>query len=146
MIVTGKINNLALAVFLLLGLSSFTNAQECDTEALRVQSSPALRGFAFMKSFVIESASSDDKKEFSYVLSKDVSYCIVGADSEKNNKLVVNLLDRNRKVVATNYIKQKKEFLPSIKYDCDATGVYYLEAYFKESKNSCGLLILAYKK
>ena len=144
--VTRKIFVLIVAIAFSSATSSVLFAQECDQEALRVKSSPVLRGFSFMKSFPVESASSDNKQEFSYVLSKDVSYCIVGADSDKDNKLVVNLLDRNKKVIATNYIKQKKEFLPSIKFDCDATGVYYLEAYFKESKNSCGLLILAYKK
>ncbi len=144
--VTREILRTALVLVLNFSCSIMVTGQECDTEALRVKSSAALRGFTFMKSFPIESADSDSKQSFSYVLSKDVSYCIVGADSEKNNKLVVNLLDRNRKVIATNYIKQKKEFLPSIKFNCDATGVYYLEAYFKENKNSCGLLILSYQK
>jgi hypothetical protein len=144
--VTGKILTIVMILVLNISSSTFLNGQECDTEALRVKSSSSLRGFAFMKAFPIEAADSDSKQEFSYVLSKDVSYCIVGAETENTNKLVVNLLDRNGKVIATNYIKQKKEFLPSIKFDCDATGVYYLEAYFKENKNSCGLLILAYKK
>jgi hypothetical protein len=145
MMVLEKIKRSSAAILLCL-CSCFASAQECDTESLRVKSSAALRGFSFIKGFPVESAGSDSKQEFSYVLSKDVSYCIVGAAADKGNELVVNLLDRNRKVVSTNFIKQKKEFLPSIKYDCDATGVYYIEAYFRENKNSCGLVILAFKK
>jgi hypothetical protein len=120
---------------------------DCDPEVLRSRLSVELRGFGFIKSFEIETKGSDDKKEFSYVLSKDETYRLAVADeNEKGHKLVVTLLDRNKKVIATNYNRQRKEVSTFVEYVCEATGVYYIQASFQQNESACGLVVLAHKK
>src|SRR5688572_27681618 len=84
-------------------LMSFSTSDKCDPDALLKKNAEALDDFVFIKAFPIEVSKSGDKAEYSYVLSRGISYRIVVCDEQEEGKrMIVNLLDRNRKLIATN--------------------------------------------
>ncbi|WP_317898032.1 hypothetical protein [Aurantibacillus circumpalustris] len=128
-------------------ISSFSSSNACDPEELLKKHAASLDDYVFIKSFPIETSKSDDKAEYSYVLSRGINYRIVVCDEGvAGKKMVVNLLDRNKKLIASNYLKSTKKFYGSLNYVCSATGVYYVEAFFEGDKKGCGLNILGFKK
>jgi len=119
----------------------------CNSEAFMNNCAPSLEDYVFIKSFPIESAKQGAKTEYSYVLSRGSSYRIVICDqNETGGKMVINLLDRDKKLIASNYLKSSKKFFSLLNYTCAATGVYYVEAFFEGEKKGCGLNILGFKK
>jgi hypothetical protein len=126
---------------------SFSSNPPCDPETLLKNYASELDNFVFIKSFPIEVNKSETKAEYSYVLSRAITYRIVVCNPHENgSKMIVNLLDRNKKLIASNYLKSSKKFFQTINYECSATGVYYVEAYFDGDKKGCGLNILGFKK
>lgn len=121
---------------------AFTNAfAQCDNEDFLDKCSSQLNDFTFVKSF-----ESNKKTEFSYVFSKDHSYVITVCDNATGKgKMMVNLYDRNHKLIMSSYNKASKKYYPAISYNCAATGVYYIETDFSDA-NCCGVSILGYKK
>jgi hypothetical protein len=88
-----------------------------------------------------------DKVEYSYVFSKGSTYMIIACDQQKEGeRMIVNLYDRNHKLIVSSYNKKTKTFYPDIIYPCSATGVYYMEVTFEGSKGGCGVTILGFKK
>ena len=142
-----KFSNLVLALTASLLMCSFTTSNSCDPEELLKKHAASLDDYVFIKSFPIETAKTGDKAEYSYVLSRGINYRVVICDQgEEGKKMIVNLLDRNKKLIATNYLKSTKKFYPTLNYVCSATGVYYVEAFFEGDKKGCGLNILGFKK
>ena len=126
---------------------SFNTKTSCDPEALLKNCASELDDYVFIKSFPIEVNKPDEKVEYSYVLSRAIAYRIVTCTpSESDRKMIVNLYDRNRKLIASNYLKSSKKFFQTINYECSATGVYYVQAFFDGDKKGCGLNILGFKK
>ena len=145
--ILNKLPHLILLIASTLFVSSFANAPGCDPEELLKKYAASLDDYVFIKSFPIETSKAGDKAEYSYVLSRGINYRIVICDQgEEGKKMIVNLLDRNKKLIATNYLKSNKKFYPTLNYVCSATGVYYVEAFFEGEKKSCGLNILGFKK
>ena len=141
-----KFSQVILAITTALMISSFT-LNPCDPEELLRKHAAALDDYVFIKSFPIETTKAGDKAEYSYVLSRGINYRIVVCDQgEEGKKMVVNLLDRNKKLIASNYLKTNKKFYGTLNYVCSATGVYYVEAFFEGEKKGCGLNILGFKK
>lgn len=127
--------------------SAFTSVAGCDPEELLKKFASSLDDYVFIKSFPVETNKTGDTYEYSYVLSRGVDYRIVICDQgEAGKKMVVNLLDRNKKLIASNFLKSTKKFYPTLNYACPATGVYYVEASFEGEKKGCGLNILGFKK
>ncbi len=125
-------------IFLIAALEGFS---QCDNEDFLDKCSSQLNEFTFVKSF-----ESSKKTEFSYVFSKDHSYVLTVCDnSTAKGKMMVNLYDRNHKLITSSYNKASKKYYPAISYNCSATGVYYIETDFSDS-NCCGVSILGYKK
>lgn len=142
-----KFSQLLLTISATLLISSFTFTNPCDPEELLRKHASSLDDYVFIKAFPIETAKTGDKAEYSYVLSRGINYRIVVCDQgEEGKKMVVNLLDRNKKLIATNYLKSNKKFYATLNYICSATGVYYVEAFFEGEKKGCGLNILGFKK
>jgi hypothetical protein len=140
--------NANLLLILILGVltSSLTSGPECGSDEYLDKFAPILGDYTFIKVFNVQINKVDGKSEFSYVFSKGSNYRIVVGDlNEAGNKMVVNFYDRNRKLIASNYMKSNKKFYPSINYTCSATGVYYVEAYFENGKTGCGINILGFK-
>jgi len=141
-----KFSHLILALSTALLASSFTSSNPCDPEDLLKKHAASLDDYVFIKAFPIETSKTADKAEYSYVLSRGINYRIVVCDGDEEKKMVVNLLDRNKKLIATNYLKSNKKFYSTLNYVCSATGVYYVEASFEGEKKGCGLNILGFKK
>jgi hypothetical protein len=59
--------------------------------------------------------------------------------------MVLNLYDRNHKLIATN--KANEKYYNKVGYNCTATGVYYIETYIDNNAKGCGVSsILGFKK
>jgi hypothetical protein len=128
-------------------ITSFKSGPECGSDEFLDKFAPALGDYTFIKAFNVEISKSGDKNEFSYVFSKGSNYRIVICDQNgEGNRMVVNFYDRNKKLIASNYMKSSKKFFPTLNYTCAATGVYYVESYFENEKNGCGVNILGFKQ
>ena len=126
--------------------TSLALGPDCGSDAFLDKFAPALGDFTFIKAFNVEINKADEKNEFSYVFSKGSNYRIVICDQNgEGNKMVVNFYDRNKKLIASNYMKSSKKFFPTLNYTCSATGVYYVESYFENGKSGCGVDILGFK-
>jgi|ERR1035437_2615899 hypothetical protein len=126
---------------------SLTSGNDCGSDAFIDKCAPALGDYTFIKTFNIDVSKSKEKKiEFSYVFSKGSNYRIVICDQNTDgNKMIVNFYDRNKKLIASNYMKSSKKFFPTLNYTCSATGVYYVESSFEGGKDGCGANILGFK-
>ncbi len=142
-----KISTLALILATFFLLMSFKLSPPCDTEKLLTKFAPSLEDFVFITTFKVYSEKEGDKTNYSYVLSRGTNYKIVVCDeNEAGNHMIVNFFDRNKKLIASNYLKSSKKFFPSINFACQVTGVYYMEAFFEGEKKGCGINILGFKK
>lgn len=123
---------------------------QCSSDEFMDKCASTLGGFTFIKSFEVLSSKNvkESPNDFSYVLSKGSTYMIIICDQNvAGNKMVVELYDRNKKLIASNFNKQTKKFYPSLSYPCGATGVYYIESYFENGKQAtCGVNILGFNK
>lgn len=142
-------NKSALLAGLLMFLGVLTYAQQCEDESFRDGCAQLLGDYTFVKSFEIDE--SRMKKtgviEYSYVLSKGTNYVITGCDQAKpGGRLIVELFDRNRKLIASSYDKRSKKHYPKLGYNCTATGVYYLKYHFEKDKADCGISVLGFSK
>lgn len=140
-----------IVIFILLASCSmiifaFLPSKTCYEELFQ-KNCDALEPYTFIKSFPIEINKQGQKFEYSYVFSKDSEYrVVIGDTKEVGKRMIVNFYDRNKKFVASNYVKQSKKFYSSINYLCTATGVYYVEASYEGDKPGCGVNILGFKK
>lgn len=142
-----KFFQLSLAILICLATYSFTSLPLCDPEELLKKCASSLDNYVFIKSFNIETGKAGEKSEYSYVLSRGINYRIVIYDENgEGKKMIVNLLDRNKKLIASNFLKSSKKIYPTLNYECSATGVYYVEAFFEGEKKGCGINILGFKK
>ncbi len=123
-----------------------SNAQ-CNVELYSQRSLKRVKGgYMFVKSFRINGKQGSRRKlEYTCVFSKDMSYQIhiAGADG-KSDGIVGTLYNPERRKLASNFFEG--EFFQSIRYDCKATGIYYLAFTFRESSNYCGAAILSFKR
>ncbi len=133
--------------FIFFVLTVFVGKAQCDIDALMSKYAPVLDEFVFIKSFNIDVKKDGDKSTYSYVFSRGNEYRIVLSDQNSTGKkMIINLLDRDKKLIASNFLKSGKKFYPTVNYICSATGVYYIEAYFEGDKQGCGINILGVKK
>jgi len=140
---------LIIRIVLIVGvLCSFNlKAQTCGTDAFLDNCAPLLGDFTFIKTFPVNVKIEGEKKEVSYVFSKGSTYRIVICDEAiKGKEMKVKLFDRNKKLIASNYLSSSRKYYPVLNYTCTATGVYYVQSSFKPSKKGCGVLILGFSK
>lgn len=131
-----------LTSFVMILISNITMSQ-CMDEKLKASCSSLLNSYIFVKSFKVNTGST----EYSYVFSRGTNYVITVCDeAEANNKMVVELYDRAHKLVASSFDKKTGKQYAKIGYQCSATGVYYMKYSFKGGKPSCGVSVLGFKR
>lgn len=139
---------LALLTLLFLGPPKTIQAQ-CSSNAFYDACAANLENFSFAKSFEINTGSSVEKEakltEYQYVFSKGTYYLITICSPDEANPMVLNLYDRDHKLISSSYDKKKRKYFSTLEYQCNATGVYYLEYTFK-SKPNCGISYLGFKR
>jgi hypothetical protein len=137
-------NRLSFVKLLSLPLLLFTLAAsaQCPTENCATK----LGDFTYIKSVTIDPGKTQTRPhQYSYLFSKGSTYMILICDqSIKGSRLLVNIYDSNRKLVATNHVKKK--FYDSVTLPCNATGIYYIESYYENSKDACGVNILGFTR
>ncbi|OFX77508.1 MAG: hypothetical protein A2X12_10730 [Bacteroidetes bacterium GWE2_29_8] len=140
---------ISIIIIYLFAINAFSQSSNCNSFDFLDNCAQELGDFTFIKSYNVklESAkpSSGNKTEFQYIFSKGHTYIIVvcgGSDKE----MILNLLDKDKKKVSSNYSKETKQYYQKFQYNCNSTGVYYLEASFKGYNNGCGVVILGFKK
>lgn len=144
---TNKFLKIVVLAIIIIVSTSVKTGPPCDSDAFMNSCAPSLEDYVFIKTFPIESSKQGAKTEYSYVLSRGSSYRIVICDKgETGSKMIINLLDRDKKKITSNYLKSSKKFFSLLNYTCAATGVYYIEAFFEDEKKGCGLNILGFKK
>lgn len=142
-----KLNLTLLIAFLLLSRIGFG---QCTGDDFLDKCAASLGTFTFIKSFNVDinkSKGAEGKVEYSYVFSKGSNYMLIVCDQNISGKrMILNLYDRNHKLIVSSYNKQTKKFYPSISYPCSATGVYYMESVFENDAGGCGVNILGFSK
>lgn len=121
----------------------FNLRAQCNDEDFMDNCAELLDNYTFIKSFEHSDSKGGAKSENSYVFSKDHSYIITICD-QGSAKLIVNLYDRNRKLISSN--KASGKYFNKLVYQCTTTGVYYIESYLDNNSKGCGLSILGFKK
>jgi hypothetical protein len=133
-------------LWLVVASVSHTVYGQCQTDEFLDNCASKLEDFTFIKAFNTE-MTKPGNEEFSYVFSKGSSYMVIVCDQNlTGNRMIVNLYDRNRKLIASSYNSKTKTYYPDLLYPCAATGVYYLEANFAGAKGGCGVTILGFMK
>ena len=83
---------------------------QCDSDTFLDNCASGLETFTFIKAFNTQMKKTD-KQEFSYVFSKGSTYMIIGCDQQiKGERMIVNLYDRNHKLIVSNYNKKSGKF------------------------------------
>jgi hypothetical protein len=127
--------------------SSFMAQGNCQVDELLKKNRPLLESYQFIKFFPIETNRQTEKVEYSYLLNRDTKYRLVIVDNGvKGERMMVTLRDPQKKVMATNKDKQKRDFMNQLDFVCPVTGVYYFEVSFEDGRKDCGLNILGYQK
>lgn len=102
--------------------------------------------YTYLKTIYVDNTKLQDKPNMvTYLFSKGSTYMVLCCDQAiKGSRLIVNVYDKDKNLIATN--KQKKKVYPSIQYPCSATGIYYIESFYEDSKDPCGVNILGFTK
>jgi len=121
---------------------------QCESDAFLDNCVELIDNYTYVKVFNVTTDKKTTKVEYSSVFSKDHEYilAICSGTQKSNKKLVVNLYDRNRQLISSSYYKPKNMHVPKVGYKCSATGVYYIEAFFEDNAENCGIIILGFKK
>ena len=119
---------------------------QCDSDSFLDNCASRLETFTFIKAFNT-SLKKAEKTEYSYVFSKGSNYMIIVGDLDiAGERMIINLYDRNHKLIASRFNAKTKSYYPNLEYPCSATGVYYMEVTFEGPKGGCGVCILGFKK
>ena len=132
------------------GLMLFVNGighAQCNTNTLVDECSGKLNDFTFLKSYKLTEADANGEVEFSYVFSKDTKYFLSFCDGSGGTpEIEVKLLDKNKKMIATNYLKKSGKYYPGIAYNCSATGIYYMSYKINNPSSKCSVSVIGFKK
>lgn len=133
---------------LAISLFSGSSAEaQCNPEKLNSRCIPRLSsGFNFIKSYEIDgSGGAKGKIEYSYPFAKGTQYLInICTPDRGTDGIVVSLYDSKRNKVASSKIENK--FISSLDYQCNSSGIYYIQYTFDGSKSYCGGSALAFKR
>ncbi len=131
---------------LILFLTSYIPSTNCDSEKLKTKCINKLPdGFTYIKSYSLE-GDVNQEQEFSFIFSKGVNYILTSStEIEENPKIEVQLYDKSRKLLFSNYHKKKDKFY-TVNYPCSYTGVHYIKFKNHSSKGDCGISVLAFKR
>jgi hypothetical protein len=120
---------------------------QCNPDAFANDCIPKLQsGFNFLKSYKVDGAGgTKEKVEYSYVFTKGTQYMInLCATGTGTDGIVVTLFDSGRNKVASSKING--QFVNTIAYPCNATGIYYIQYTFDGPSARCGGSALGFKR
>ncbi len=135
-----------LILFMIAAMATLSKAQ-CNADLYTEQSMKSIRsGFMYEKSYRVDGRGGrKDRVEYTCILSKDTNYSfIMNSKDGGSNGMIFSLFDAKRNQVATNYVNNK--FFTGIEYKCRATGIYFINFTFKNSKSHCGAAVLAFRR
>jgi len=137
-----------LLLSLVLSLTSTITFAQCDSDEFLDECAELLDDYTYVKVFDVNTDKKVTKMEYSSVFSKNHEYrlAIKGGTELSQKKIIVNLYDRNKKLISSSYYKPQNLHVSKLGYKCSATGVYYIEAYFEDNATNCGIIILGFKK
>jgi len=126
--------------------SSLVNAQ-CDDPDFIDGCGQQLKGYTLLKSYKVDSKDLKNGKavQYSYIFSKNTTYYLSVCSSDQSSKMIVNLYDKSKRILATNYDKRTKKHYPALIYRCTSTGSYYLTFEFA-NHSGCGVGVLGFIK
>jgi hypothetical protein len=144
----GKNKKLLLLLLLCTILFPLISDGQCDTDIFLDKCATNLGSFNYIKSFSLNARPKKKAySEFSYVFSKGSSYMlIVCNENSDGGEMLINLFDREHKLIASTYDEKTKKHFPDLIYSCSATGVYYIKASYEGTKKGCGMFILGFNK
>ena len=125
---------------------SLADAQ-CNSEELGSQCVPNLTsGFNYIKSYKIDGVGgAKEKIEYSYVFCKDTQYLInICTPNKGTDGIVVSLFDSKRNKVASSKIENR--VVSRLAFQCNSSGIYYIQYTFDGSTTYCGGSALAFKR
>lgn len=143
-----KIRNVIILISVfIVSLKPLSVSAQCEDETFVDNCASLLDTYVYIKTFNIEHSKQSQESEYSYVFCKGASYVITVCDPKSgDDKLIVELYDKEKKFVASNYNSKTNKFYPKIGYPCSATGVYYMKYKFKSGKPACGISMIGFKK
>lgn len=126
--------------------TSFLAGAQCNPQELKSQCVPQLTtGFNYIKSYAIDGIGAKAKIEYSYVFCKGTQYLINICFPDKSvNGIIINVYDSKRNKVATNKIDDK--CVSRLAYQCNSSGIYYMQYTFDGPTTYCGGSALAFKR
>lgn len=87
-----------------------------------------------------------EKVEFKKNFYKGTTYLIILKDrSADHHKMMVEIFDSSKRLVATSHNKHNGKFYHKIYFPCKATGSYYLKYSFYNSDPTCGTSVVGFK-
>lgn len=127
-------------------LICFSCMAQCD-DAFLDNCATKLNGNTFLKAYKINPSEQKSGKpvEYSYVFSKDTYYYLSICSDAPENLMIVNLFDKNKRIIATSFDKRTGKHYPALSYKCMATDVYYLSFEF-ENNSGCGVGVLGFQE
>ncbi|MDP4266532.1 MAG: hypothetical protein Q8880_03775 [Bacteroidota bacterium] len=134
-------------IILILTLITSNLYSQCDTFEFLDDCTGQIKPFTFIKSFDVNFATkkgSSKKMEFSYPLNSGHTY-IFATCGGNEAKMILNLFDRNHKLIATNYIASSKKYYETLVYECNSTSEYFFEVSFENDQKTCGVVVLGFK-
>ena len=131
----------------LFAASTVSAQPACDTEALcKTCVSGLPDGYNFLKNYKVDGlAGQKTKVEYSYVFTKGTSYVVnLCTPGSTPDGMVVTYFDASRKELGSS--KVAGQFLRELRFECGATGIYYIQYTFEGSKSFCGGSAIGFKR
>lgn len=141
---------LILVLFLGVTSSIDISAQKCGTKSFTDSCSVFPRDYIFTKARTIKINNRKDLQAavFRVILTKGNTYVITTCEGDSNDgRMVVNLMDRNDKLIMSNHNIRTGKYYNKIIFNCNASGTYHLGYLFDggDSKG-CGVSAFGFKK
>lgn len=147
---SGNIRNLMGSLLLILFAGGVMYGQDHDKLVnLCVQESGS--DAAYLKDYVVKlpKATTLDKvpvAKHTLILVKNTHYRFTVCNSEKYpGKGIIQIFD-NKKLIASNYNKEKDKIYSSVDFICKKTGPYTINISFKDGEQGMAVSILSYVK
>jgi len=141
---------IALTVILTVGfVSSYYQAiAQCDVDNFVDECASSLgEDFAFLRSFEAEEIKGSTNYPYTgaFLFRKGINYVFTSCPGEEDGpKIVVNLYNRTRKLVATTYNKETDKYYSKMIFKCSATGIFFVQTLMPLGENNCGLTMLGF--
>ena len=106
-------------------------------------------GYRLSKSYRVQRTcrGCNNFRNYTVIMTKGNTYTLRILSSEGEAKgIIANFKELAGEVIASNYDDGTNKFYTTITFQCNKTAPYYLNFLPKDSKSSCGMAFLAFKK